>query len=73
MKKLMVIIALVGFTTFSFAATPAAPAAKQQTTVNAKTKTACQKTKKCCAKKCCANNACAKKANTANKTVSVKK
>jgi len=67
MKKLMLAIALVSFTVFSFAAGPASnikPAPKQETTVSAK---ACSQTSKKNVKK--AN----KKAAAETKTVSVKK
>ena len=69
MKKLMLAIALVSFTAFSFAATPTSttiPAAKQQTTQSAKSATTTQKTKK-------VTNKAAKKANAAAKTASDKK
>jgi len=67
MKKLMVAIALVSFTAFSFAAGPASnikPAPKQETTMNAKT---CSQTSKKDVKKA------DKKTTAETKTVRVKK
>ena len=67
MKKLMIAIALVGFTAFSFAAAPASntkPAVKQETSVSAK---ASSQTSKKDVKKA------DKKAATATKAIKVKK
>ena len=70
MKKLMVAIALVSFTAFSFAAAPASntkPAAKQETTMSAKCATPTSKTSKKDVKKV------DKKATTPKKAAPVKK
>lgn len=73
MKKLMLAIALVSFTAFSFGAvkTKTAPVAKQQTTQNAKSTAPSSKKAKKVTKKAVKHHA--KKVHAAAKTASEKK